>query len=79
MVYALAEQVPERILCLIYVDDGQIWDNAPATCDGFLRRLKQRFSITSDGGGMHFMLGMDITMGEGWVRLTSSTYIIDRT
>ena len=75
VVYADPSAVPERILCLIYVDDGQVWDNVAETCDGFLERLQERFSITRNGGGMSFMIGMDISAGAGWVKLCSSTYI----
>ena len=35
VVYDPADAVPERILCLLYVDDGQVWDNSTAACDGF--------------------------------------------
>ena len=39
-------------------------------------RLKERFSITMDAGA-HFMIGMDISYGEGWFKICSSTYIMN--
>ena len=52
------------------VDDGRTWDNCAAVCDGFYERLKKRFSITMDAG-THFMIGMDIAFGEGWLKISS--------
>lgn len=67
---------PRRIICSVYVDDGRTWDNCAAVCDGFYERLKTRFSITMDAG-THFMIGMDIDFGEGWLKISSSTYIMN--
>jgi len=67
---------PRRIICSVYVDDGRTWDNCAAVCDGFYERLKKRFSITMDAG-THFMIGMDIDFGEGWLKISSSTYIMN--
>ena len=67
---------PQRIICSVYVDDGRTWDNCPEACDGFYVRLKDRFSITMDAGA-HFMIGMDISYGEGWLKICSSTYIMN--
>ena len=39
-----------------------------AECDAFYERLAARFSITLDGGGLTFMIGMDISLGDGWVK-----------
>ena len=60
-------QPPVRIICSVYVDDGRTWDNCASDCDGFLHRLSQRFSITMDGGGLTYMIGMEIALG---VRMT---------
>ena len=68
---------PVRIICSVYVDDGRTWDNCADVCDGFYDRLSARFSITRDGGGLTYMIGMDIALGEGWVRIYSSTYILN--
>jgi hypothetical protein len=65
---------PRRIICSVYVDDGRTWDNCAAVCDEFYVRLKERFSITMNAG-THFMIGMDIAFGEGWLKISSSTYI----
>ena len=62
---------------MIYVDDGQMWDNCATVCDPFTERMCQRFSITMGGGGQTFMLGMDIALGEGWLKIYSSTYILN--
>ena len=62
--------------CCVYVDDGRTWDNCPAVCDDFYTRLKERFSITMDAG-TNFMIGMDIAFGEGWLKISSSTYIMN--
>ena len=62
---------------MIYVDDGQTWDNCSEVCDAFYERLTTRFSTTVGGGGMSYMLGTDIAMGEGWLRISSSTYILN--
>ena len=67
---------PRRIICSVYVDDGRTWDNCAAVCDGFYERLKTRFSITMDAG-TYFMIGMDIAFGEGWLKISSSTYIMN--
>ena len=64
----------QRIVLSVYVDDGRTWDNCPDVCDGFYSRLKSRFSITMDGASK-FMIGMDISLGEGWLKICSSTYI----
>ena len=61
---------PRRIICSVYVDDGRTWDNCAAVCDGFYERLKKKFSITMDAG-THFMIGMDIAFGEGWLKISS--------
>jgi len=63
-----------RINLVIYVDDGRTWDTCAAICDAFYIRLADAFSITL-GGGLEFLLGMDISMGEGWLKITSRTYI----
>ena len=67
---------PQRIVCVVYVDDGRTWDNCKMVCDGFYTRLQERFSLTF-GGGSEFMIGMDITLGKGWLKITSSTYIMN--
>ena len=64
----------QRIVLSVYVDDGRTWDNCHDVCDGFYSRLKSRFSITMDGASK-FMIGMDISLGEGWLKICSSTYI----
>ena len=69
-----ANGAPKRIICSVYVDDGRTWDNCVDVCDGFYERLRQRFSITMDAG-THFMIGMDISFGDGWLKICSSTYI----
>lgn len=67
----------KRILLLAYVDDGRTWDNCAEVCDAFYVRLEQRFSITrGTGSDRQFMLGMDIQLGEGWVKIYSATYIL---
>ena len=60
----------------VRVDDGRTWDNCAEVCDGFYARLEERFSITR-GGGLTYMIGMDIALGDGWVKLCSSTYILN--
>ena len=51
------DQPPVRIVLMIYVDDGQTWDNCPEVCDAFYVRMTTRFSTTVGGGGMSYMLG----------------------
>ena len=75
VVYANPNEVPQRIVCTIYVDDGRTWDNCNTVCDDFYLRMSKRFSLTCDGGGLTFMIGMDIALGDGWAKLSSSTYI----
>ena len=75
VVYAPASAVPERILCLIYVDDGRTWDNCSTVCDAFYKRLGERFAITMEASSLKYMIGMDIELGEGWVRIYTATYI----
>ena len=68
---------PQRIACVVYVDAGRTWDNIlQRVCDGFYMRLQERFSLTF-GGGAEFIIGMDISLGEGWLKITSSTYIMN--
>ena len=66
--------VPERFVCTLYVDDGRTWDNCNALCDAFYDRLGRRFAITM--ADLTFTLGMDISLGEGWLHLISSTFIL---
>jgi len=66
---------PKRIICTVYVDDGRTWDNVPDVCDAFYVRLTARFSVTLNGGGLTFMIGMDISLGDGWLKICSTTYI----
>ena len=66
---------PKRIICSVYVDDGRTWDNVPDICDAFYERLATRFSITRNGGGLTFMIGIDISLGVGWLKICSTTYI----
>ena len=67
-------QVPERIILTIYVDDIRSWDNCETLCDCFYDRMGCRFALTS--ADLNFTLGMDISMGDGWLRITSSTFIL---
>ena len=67
---------PQRIVCSVYVDDGRTWDNCNQICDKFYKRLRDRFSITM-GAGTQFTIGMDIASGEGWLKIFSSTYIMN--
>ena len=48
---------PQRIVCVVYVDDGRTWDKCNTVCDGFYTRLQERLSLTF-GGGTEFMIGM---------------------
>ena len=66
---------PPRINLMVYVDDGRTFDTCANVCDRFLDRLAVRFSITRDGGGLTFMIGMDISLGDGWIKIYSRTFI----
>ena len=70
---------PCRILCSVYVDDGRLWDNSSTVADEFLIRLQNRFSITlgDPSARTSFMIGMDISTGDGWLQITSTTYILN--
>jgi hypothetical protein len=66
----------KRILLITYVDDGRTWDNCADVTDAYYVRLQARFSLTLGMGGTdQFMLGMDIKLGDGWVKLYASTFI----
>jgi hypothetical protein len=65
----------DRINLTLYVDDGRTWTNNRPLCDGFYDRLGKYFAIVKDGGGLTFSLGMDISIGDGWVKIASRTYI----
>ena len=39
------ESVPLRIVVMIYVDDGQMWDNCATVCDPFTERMCKRLSL----------------------------------
>ena len=64
-----------RINITLYVDDGRGWDNCPEIADPFYTRLAAAFALTLDTDGLHFSLGMDISIGDGWVKICSTTYI----
>ena len=71
-----APETVKRIILTIYVDDGRTWDNCSAVTDAFYLRLEARFSLTLGAGGPdQYMLGMDIQIGDGWVKLYSATFI----